>query len=64
MFSISIGAYLGASTALLVPYATSDTWDTLRLARDSFGEECQSSPSLSLMAESIRIALADIDDHM
>jgi hypothetical protein len=57
IFAISIGAHLGASNALLAPIASRQTWDMLALARDAFGEECQQSPSLSVMAESIRKTL-------
>lgn len=53
---------MGASTSLLDPFAQQDTWDTLRLARDAFGDECQSSPSLSLMAESLKATLSALDD--
>ena len=53
---------MGASTSLLDPFAQQDTWDTLRLARDAFGGECLSSPSLSLMAESLKATLSALDD--
>jgi hypothetical protein len=60
IFAISIGAYMGASNEVLTPLAEQETWDMLRLARSSFGDECRRSPSLSVMAESMRVALAGL----
>lgn len=53
---------MGASNALLSHLAGRETWDMIRLARDSFGEECFHSPSLSAMADSLRVTLFSIRD--
>ena len=53
---------MGASDPLLAPIASWETWDVLNLARDAFGEECRYSPSLSVMAESMRVTLSGVQD--
>lgn len=63
IFAISIGAHLGASNPLLAPIASRQTWDMLALVRNKFGDECQQSPSLSVMAESIRKLLRTFPDR-
>ena len=63
IFSITLGAYMGASDPLLAPIASSETWDVMRLARDSFGDECRYSPSLAVMAESIRVTLSTVRER-
>lgn len=62
IFAISVGAHLGVSNPLLAPIASRQTWDMLGLVRDTFGDECQQSPSLSVMAESIRKLLRIFPD--
>lgn len=62
IFAISIGAHLGASNPLLASIASRQTWDMLNLARDAFGDECQQSPSLSVMAESIHKTLRGLPE--
>lgn len=63
IFAISIGAHLGVSNPLLAPIASSQTWDMLALVRDTFKDNCQQSPSLSVMAESIRKLLRTFPDR-
>lgn len=63
IFAISLGAYMGASSSLLAATAGRETWAALRLARDAFGEECQRSPSLSVMADSIKATLSNVEMH-
>ena len=63
IFAISLGAYMGASTPVLASFAAPDIWDTLELARDAFGPDCNSSPSLALMAESMRATLGGIRER-
>ncbi|UNI22271.1 hypothetical protein JDV02_008173 [Purpureocillium takamizusanense] len=63
IFAISLGAYMGASSSLLASTAGRETWAALWLARDAFGEECRCSPSLSVMADSIKATLSNVDLH-
>lgn len=51
---------MGARDTLLAHIASSETWEIIRLARDSFGDECRHSPSLAMMAESIRATLPTV----
>lgn len=62
IFAITLGAYMGASNAVLSQLAGGETWDMIRLARDSFGDECFYSPSLSAMADSLKVTLFSIRD--
>ncbi|KAK2616267.1 hypothetical protein QQS21_000902 [Conoideocrella luteorostrata] len=50
IFAISLGAYMGASSSLLTPFASQDTWDTLKLARDAFGDDCRNILDTALVA--------------
>lgn len=63
MFSISIGAHLGASSPIFAPLLTHETWDALEMARNAFGKECDRSPSLSAMRDSIKGRLSALPEQ-
>lgn len=62
IFAVSVGAYMAASNPVFSSMTTPETWNALRNAREALGEECDCSPSLRAMRESLRETLSSLRD--
>lgn len=62
IFAISVGAYMAASNPVFSSMTTPETWNALRNAREALGDECDCSPSLRAMRESLRETLSSVRD--
>ena len=62
IFAVSIGAYMAASNPVFASMTSAETWAALRNARDALGDECDCSPSLRAMRESLRETLSSLPE--
>lgn len=53
---------MGASDPILASLATVETWSALRTACDAFGDECDCSPSLLVMRQSLQETLCQLGE--